>query len=69
MYGEINCKERCSAQLGMEFIILINIKIIDILTIISIINNRSSESLEVGKYFIIQHFGWYERLKFHAQLS
>ena len=31
--------------------------------------NTISESLKAGNTYIFQHFGFYERLKFHAQLS
>ena len=44
-----------------------NVKIVGILTIISMIN-ETSESLKARKFFIFQHFSFYEQLKFRAQL-
>ena len=55
----------------MRFIKLINVNmptIVDILTLISMINT-TSESLEARKAFIFQHFSFYEQLKVHAPLS
>ena len=37
------------------------------LTFMSIIH--TSENLKARKVFILQHFSFYERLKFHSQLS
>ena len=42
--------------------------IVGILTFISMINT-TSESLKARKVFIVQHFSFYEQLKFHAHLS
>ena len=61
----------CSTQLSMKFILLINVKmptIVGILTFISMINTtyvrlKQETSLFVGI------LGFYEQLKFHAQLS
>ena len=50
--------------------LLINIQmptIVDILTFLSMINT-SLDSLK-AKVFIFQHLGFYEQLKFYAQLS
>ena len=61
----------CSTKLSMKFIMLINVKmptIGGILTFISIIN-ATSESLKARKVLIFQHFSFYGKLKFHAQLS
>ena len=60
-----------STQLSMKFILLINVKmptIVGILTFISMINT-TSKSLKARKVFILQHFSFYEHLKFHAQFS
>ena len=61
----------CSTQLSTKFIMLINFKmptIVGILTFISMINT-TSESLKPRKVFNFQHFSFYEKLKFHSQLS
>ena len=52
---------------------LINIKmptitIVGILTFISM-KNPPLNSLKAREVFIFQHFSFYEKLKFHAQLS
>ena len=60
-----------STQLSTKFILLINIKkptIVGILTFISMIN-KISERLKARDIFICRYFGFYEQLKFHAQLS
>ena len=54
-----------------KFIMLINAKmptIVGILTFISMIN-ETSQSLKARKEFIFLLFGFYQQLKFHAQLS
>ena len=61
----------CLSQLSMKFIMLINVKmptLVGILTFISLIKT-TSESLEAGKVFILQHFSFHEQLNFHAELS
>ena len=61
----------CSTQLSMKFILLINVQmptIVDILTLISKIN-ITNEILRARNFFICRYFSFYERLKFHAQLS
>ena len=61
----------CSTELSMELILLINVKMptsVGILTIISKIKT-ASESFKAREIFIFHHFTFYERLKFHAQLS
>ena len=61
----------CSTQLSIRFIRLINAKmptIVGILTFISMIN-KTSQSLKARKVFIFLHFGFYQQLKFHSQLS
>ena len=61
----------CSTQMTMEFIMFINVKmptIVGILTFISMINT-AYDRLKARKVFIIQHFSFYEQLKFHAKLS
>ena len=53
----------------MQFILLINVKMptfVGILTFISWINT-ASESFKARNFFIFQHFGFYQQLKFHAQ--
>ena len=60
------------AQLSMEFIMLINVKMpttvtVGILTFISMINT-SSGRLKARKIYNFQHFRLYTQLKFHAQL-
>ena len=60
-----------STQLIMKFILLINVKmptIVGILTFISMINT-TSERLKARNFFICRNFSFYEKLKFHAQLS
>ena len=60
----------CSTQLSMKFTMLINVKmptIVGILTFVSMIN-ATYESLKARKVLIFQHFSFYEKLKFHAQL-
>ena len=55
----------------MKFIMLINVKmptIVGILIFMSMIN-QISEHLKEQKVFILNHFRFYEHLKFHAQLS
>ena len=61
----------CSTQLSMKFIKLINIKMptfVGILIFISMINT-TSEHLKARKVFSFKYFGFYEDLKYHAQLS
>ena len=58
----------CSTQLSITLIMLKNVKIVGILTIISMIN-ETSESLKARQLFIYKHFSFYEQLKFRAQLS
>ena len=61
----------CSAQLGMKFILLMNVKmptIVGIFTFNSMINT-TSKSLKARKVFIFQNFSFYEQLEFHVQLS
>ena len=70
-WAEVIKKIPCSNQLSMKFIMHINVKmptIVGILTFISMINTKS-ESLKASKVFIFQHFSFYEKLKFCAQLS
>ena len=58
-------------QLSMNFIMIINVKmptIVGISTIISMINTASVSS-KARKFFIFQHFSFYEQLKFHTQVS
>ena len=58
-----------STQLSTKFILLINVKmptIVGILTFMSTIN--TSEHLKARTVFF-EHFGFYEHLKSHAQLS
>ena len=55
----------------MKFTMLINVKmptIVGILTFISMVNTPS-KSLKARNVFIFQHLSFYEKLKFHAQLS
>ena len=50
---------------------LINVKmptVVGILTFISMIN-MTAERLKAREVFISQYFSFYERLKFHAQMS
>ena len=47
---------------------LINVKIVGILTFISMINT-TSERLKAKNFFICRYFSFYERLKSRAQLS
>ena len=47
----------CSTQLSMKFILLINVKMVGILTFISRINT-ASESLKARKIYIFQHFSF-----------
>ena len=57
--------------MGMKFIMLIKVKmqtIVGLLIFICMINTPS-ESLRARKVFILQHFRFYEQLKFKAQLS
>ena len=49
----------------MKFILLINVKIVGILTFMSRII-ITSESYKATKVFIFQHFSFCEQLKFHA---
>ena len=73
---EIPCPEiikpfSCPTQLSTKFILLLNVKmptIVGILTLISITNSRS-ERLRARNMFICRYFGFYEQLKFRAQLS
>ena len=58
----------CSTQLSMKFILLINVKIVGILTFSSRINT-ASENFNARNILIFQHFSFYKQLKFHAQLS
>ena len=61
----------CSTQLNTKFILLINVKmptIVGILTFISMINT-ASERLKAMNFFICRYFGFYEQLKFRAQLN
>ena len=62
----------CSTQLGMKFIMLMNVKMptttVGILTFISMINT-TSESLKARKVFTIHQLSFYKQLKFHAHLS
>ena len=61
----------CSTQLSMKFIKLIKVKLpilVGILTFISMINT-TSESLKAREVYTFQLISYYERLKFHAQLS
>ena len=47
---------------------LINVKMptnVDILTFISMINT-TCESFKGGKFYVFQHFSFYEQLKFHS---
>ena len=57
----------CSAQLSLKFILLINVKIVGILTFISRINYRL-KGLEPEFSSDLGYFSLYELLKFHAQL-
>ena len=55
-------------NLTKKNILLINVKmptIVGILTFISRINT-TSESFKTRNVFILQHFSFYEQLKFHA---
>ena len=59
------------SMINTEFILLINAKmstIVGILTFISMINT-TSERLKARNFFICRYFRFYEKLKFHAQLS
>ena len=61
----------CSTQQSITFIFHINVKmsiIVDILTIISMINT-TLESLKARDIHICQHISFKKQLKFHAQLS
>ena len=61
----------CSTQLSTKLILLINVKmptIVGILTFISMINTIS-ERFKTTNFFICRYFGFYEQLKFRAQLS
>ena len=61
----------CSIQLSMKVIMLINVKmptIVGISTVIIMINT-TSERLKAIRFFIYRYFGFYEQLKFCAQLS
>ena len=65
---EVIRKKLCSTQLSIKFIMLMNVKMPTmILTFISMVN-KTSESLNARKVYIIQHFSFFEQLKFHAQL-
>ena len=69
--GPNGYKISCSTQLSMKFIMLINVEmptIVGISTYISRINT-TSESLKARKVLILRLYSFYERLKFHAQLS
>ena len=60
-----------SSQLGMKFIMLINVKmplIVGSLIFISMIN-KTSETLKARKVFTFQHFSFYEKAKSHGQLG
>ena len=55
----------------MEFILLINVKmptIVGILTFISRINAKF-EGSKARKFFIFQHFSFYDQLKFYVKLN
>ena len=52
----------------MKFIMLINVKIVGILTVISMLN-ITSEGSKARNLIIFQNFGYYEPLKFHAHSS
>ena len=59
-----------SAQLSMEFILLINVKmptIVGILTFISMMNT-TSEIIKASNFFICRYFFVYEQLEFRAHL-
>ena len=61
----------CSTQLSIKLIMLINVKmptIVGILSFVSMIKT-ATENLKARNIFIFKHFCFYERLKFHAQLS
>ena len=61
----------CSTQLSTKFILLINVKmptIVDILTLISMINT-TSERLKARNFLICRYYGFYKQLKFCVQLS
>ena len=64
-------KNSYSTRLSTKFNLLINVKmptIVDILTFISMINT-TSERLKARDFFICRYLGFYEQLKFRAQLS
>ena len=58
----------CSSQLSMKFILLINVKMPTIVGFLTFIRriNTTSESSEVKKIIIYQHFSFCEALIFHA---
>ena len=61
----------CSTQLSTKFILLISVKmptIVGILTFISTINT-TYERLKARNFFTFRCFGFYDELKFRAQLS
>ena len=53
----------CSTKLSMKFILLMNVKIVGILTLISMINT-TSERLKERNFFICRHFTFYVHLLF-----
>ena len=62
----------CSCQQSMRFIMLIHVKMPTIFNIYQQFRmvNTTSESLTTKiKSVFFQHFSFYEKLKFHAQLS
>ena len=58
---------QCWTRLSRKFILLINVKIVGILTFITMIN-ATSERLKARNCFICWYFSFYEQLKFHAKL-
>ena len=61
----------CSTQVSKKYIMLIGVKvptIVGILTFISMIET-TSERLKAMNFFICRYLGFYDKLKFPAQLS
>ena len=61
----------CSTQLGMKFILLINVKMPTIVVILAFISmiNTTSKRLKARNFFICWYFSFLEQSKFRAQLS
>ena len=59
------------SKMSFKFIMLINVAMPTIVGNLTFSNmiNTPYESLKARKFFIFQHFSFYEKLKFHAQLS